>query len=50
MSCVKILQTSVKKANFQFVECSYILCKDIASEHKESKLSICQAQLYLMQR
>ena len=24
-----------KERNFQFVECSYILCKDIANEHKE---------------
>ena len=29
---------------------SYILCKDIANEDKESLFSICRVQLYLMQR
>ena len=46
----KMLPTSAKKACFQFAECSYILCKAIANECKESLLSICRVQLYLMQR
>ena len=47
---LKILPASGKKVYFQFPECSYILCNDIASEWKESLLSISRAQLYLMQR
>ncbi len=50
ISYAKILQKSAKKVYFQFAECSYILCKDIAKERKESLLSICRVQLYLMQR
>ena len=46
----KMLLTSAEKACFQFAECSYILCKAIANECKESLLSICRVQLYLMQR
>ena len=46
----KMQPTSAKKVYFQFAECSYILCKGIASECKESLLSVCRAQLYLMQR
>ena len=46
----KMLPTSAKKACFQFAECSYILCKDVANECRESLLSICRVQLYLMQR
>ena len=46
----KMLLTSAEKACFQFAECSYILCKAIANECRESLLSICRVQLYLMQR
>ena len=46
----KMLPTSAEKACFQFAKCSYILCKDVANECKESLLSICRVQLYLMQR
>ena len=46
----KMLPTSAEKACFQFAECSYILCKAIANECRESLLSICRVQLYLMQR
>ena len=46
----KMLPTSAEKARFQFAECSYILCKAIANECRESLLSICRVQLYLMQR
>ena len=45
-----ILPASGKKVYFQFPECSYILCNDIASEWKESLLSISRVQLYHMQR
>lgn len=47
---LKILPASGKKVYFLFPERSYILCNDIASEWKESLLSISRAQLYLMQR
>lgn len=47
---LKILPASGKKVHFQFPERSYILCNDIASEWKESLLSISRAQLYHMQR
>ena len=50
ISYAKLLPTSAEKACFQFAECSYILCKAIANECKESLLSICRVQLYLMQR
>ena len=50
ISYAKMLPTSAKKACFQFAECSYILCKAIANECRESLLSICRVQLYLMQR
>ena len=50
ISYAKLLPTSAEKACFQFAECSYILCKDVANECKESLLSICRVQLYLMQR
>ena len=50
ISYAKLLPTSAEKACFQFVECSYILCKDVANECRESLLSICRVQLYLMQR
>ena len=46
----KMQPASAKKVYFQFAERSYILCKGIASECKESLLSVCRAQLYLMQR
>ena len=50
LSNPKDMPASAKKVYFQFAECSYILCKDIAKERKESLLSICRVQLYLMQR
>ena len=50
ISYAKMLPTSAEKACFQFAECSYILCKAIANECRESLLSICRVQLYLMQR
>ena len=50
ISYAKLLLTSAEKACFQFAECSYILCKAIANECRESLLSICRVQLYLMQR
>ena len=40
------MQTSAKKACFQFAECSF-LCKENANERKESLLSICLVQLFL---
>ena len=46
----KMQPASAKKVYFQFAERSYILCKGSASECKESLLSICRVQLYLMQR
>ena len=42
----KKMQTSAKKACFQFAECSFFFCKENANERKESLLSICRVQLF----
>ena len=42
----KKMQTSAKKACFQFAECSFSSAKKNANERKESLLSICRVQLF----
>ncbi|KGF49580.1 hypothetical protein HMPREF0654_04790 [Prevotella disiens DNF00882] len=48
ISYAKILQKSAKKVYFQFAECSYILCKDIANLKKEKYFCILN-DLYTIQ-
>jgi hypothetical protein len=40
-SSTKKMQTSAKKACFQFAEMQLFFCKENANERKESLLSIC---------